>query len=91
MTTTNIQAMTDDHDLTDEQLAKLQEMSDILCAANHSLKTLSGLIDVYIHLKGEEDGYTYCDQSGDFYCLRKALKLLEDFIRVNGLIMDPVR
>ena len=35
MTTPNSRPMTDDHDLTDEQLERLQEMSDILLSLIH--------------------------------------------------------
>jgi hypothetical protein len=77
--------------LSPEQIEMLHEASDILCAANHSLKTFNGIVEAYISLKGEDDGYTLCDQSGDYYCLRKALALLQEFIRVNGLQMDDVR
>lgn len=77
--------------LSPEQVAALHEASDVLCAANHSLKIWNGIVEAYIHIKGEDDGYTYCDQSGDYYCLRKALIALQEFIRANGLQMDDVR
>jgi hypothetical protein len=69
----------------------LHEASNILCAANRSLKTFDGIVEAYINLKGEEDGYTYCDQSGDRYCIQQALKLLQQMIRASGLKMDDVR
>jgi hypothetical protein len=77
--------------LSPEQVEMLQEASDILCAANHSLKNFNGIAEAYIYLKGEDDGYTYCDQSGDHYCIRKALTLLQEILRLNGLQMDDVR
>jgi hypothetical protein len=83
--------MTDLAPISPEQIEMLQEASDILCAANHSLKTFNGIAEAYIGIKGEDDGYTYCDQSGDYYCIRRALNLLQEVLRINGLQMDDMR
>ena len=77
--------------LSPEQIEMLQEAADIICAANHSLKTFNGIAEAYISLKGEDDGYTYCDQSGDHYCIRRALALLQQCVCMSGLQMDDVR
>ena len=83
--------MTNPTPMSTKQIEMLQEAADILCAANRSLKTFNGIVEAYINLNGEDDGYTYCDQSGDYYCLRKALTLLQECIRMGGLQMDDVR
>jgi hypothetical protein len=64
-----------------------QELYSIVCAANHALKNMEGLLETSID---ETRGYTFCDLSGDVYCIRKALQFLEASIKAQGLKGDPI-
>lgn len=71
-----------------EMIDVFQEAHQMLCAANHSLKIMEHQLETGIN---EEDGYTFCDLSGDLYCIRRALSLLDLILKTNGLKGDPVR
>jgi hypothetical protein len=85
--------MTDQHSITPpstihpEMVDTYQELYSIVCAANHALKNMEGLLETSID---ETKGYTFCDLSGDAYCIRKALQFLEASIKAQGLKGDPI-
>jgi hypothetical protein len=70
-----------------EMYDSYHEVFHMVCAANHALKNMEALLETSIK---ESDGYTFCDLSGDVYCIRKALQFLEASIKAQGLKGDPI-
>lgn len=64
----------------------LQELHNIACAAAISLKCIDG------HLESccDQNGFSYEDAAGCVYSIKRAIHMLSEMVRLEGLKCDPL-
>lgn len=64
----------------------LAELHDVACAAAFALKSIDG----FLESRCDQDGFSYEDAAGCDYSIKRAIHLLSEITRAEGLKADPL-
>lgn len=65
---------------------QLTEIHNIACAAAHALRCIDGHLSMHCDV----DGFTYEDAAGCVYTIKRAIFMLNEITRSQGLKSDPL-